>query len=546
MPCRRKFRDLGIGRGILVTHVNHTQGKPPPLTWCWMSINLALREYTTLPVPEPLPSTGSFDFRQGVYNHRSMTVREQNFEQFVNVRQAEHDIRSSINEWERLRALEEDAIQLWQDLDGNLAEYQRQMRTRDQQAMEFQCQRKKEKERKLQLQTANSIFYAQEYLNAVARREFKEAVTRRAMEFAARRVTTEAQNSGTTEFPARSVITEAQRPGATKFPARRFITEAQEPEAMEFPVCRVLTEAEKSEAKESAAQEALEEQEAIMKTFKFNFAEFAADKMKKAAAATNAQKRPSEVAYAADGVRSDLGADLGSGGESSHSPFPQHSGSADSVSRDPGSPSLPTKQPIDNTVRPPRTSPRQPPITQSSRNSSDSPSPPRSTSVENSTPPSSKDPSPPESLKSSPPKTPSASRFAPDPAIWGTSILPSSSNHPSALFSQPPSFNPSQTNTPKIPPGFPDLTSFVKINTLRFQRPQPVLTTNMNGPMLREQSRHDIPTGAPFRTVGANERTVELPRRNVQEMTEKKPSGLGDHFVTIIVRGPPGGGVGRY
>ena len=420
-----------------------------------MSINLALREYTTLPTPEPLPSTGSFNFRQGVYNQRPMTVQEQIFEQFVDVRQAEYDICSFINEWERLKALEEEAIQLWQELDGNLVEYQRQMRTRDQQAMEHQCQRKKEKARHLDQQPVSLRLYEQQCLAMARRRAFQEDVERRAMEVAAQ------------QAPA---------------------------------------------------------QQAFMETVNHKLAKLKTLETKKAAAATNAQQTSSEVRSTTDGIRSDPNADLESGGKSSHSQSPQHSGSADSVSRDPGSPSLPTMQPIDNTVPPPPNSPHQPPtLPQSRQNSSNSPSPPRSTSVDDSTPPSSQQPSRSESLRSSPPET--VSRFVPDPAIWGRRNLPSSRNQPSQpLISE---------RVARI------LSMRRRLSFMRSQRSQPVPTSSINMLMLGEQNEHGVPTHGPIRTVERQERPVE-------EMKEKKARGSEDTFVEIIMKGPPGGGVRRW
>ena len=447
-----------------------------------MSINRALREYTTLPsIPQPFPSTGSFDFRHGVFNERPMTVQEQNFEQFVNARQAEYDISSFMDEWERLRAHEEAAIQLWQDLDGNLAEYQRQMRTRDQQETEHQCQRKKEKALRLEAEAQRLKVYEQECLNAAACRAFKEAVKRR-------------------------VFLEAVSCRAREFERRRAFTEAQIPGAMQLAARRPLMEAVKRRARE------ITERWALIETLNRNFADFA------------------EVASATDGICSDLDTPLTSSGESSHSPSPQQSGSADSVFRDQGSPFLPTKQPIENTGQTPRNSPRQPPtLTQPSQDSSNSPSPPRSSSVENSTPPSSKQSSPPESLKSSPPKRPTGWPFEADPAIWGTSILPSSSNHlsqspsPSPVPQLPsPNHYPTSTSVPRH--GAYD-TRTARLNSIRYQQSQLVPTGSTNQPMPWQQRTRNIPT-----------------HRFVQET---KPPGWDDTFVEIIRSRPPAWGVGR-
>ena len=484
-PSRSEFHDLGIGNAILVTHVNHTQGEPPPLTWRWMSINLEIREYTTLPTPDPFPSTGSFNFRQGVYNQRSMTVEEQNFEQLVNNRQAEHDISSYLNEWERLKALEEEAIQLWQDLDGNLVEYQRQMRTRDQQAMEYQCQRKKEKTEKLNRPSVCSIVSVQEYINLVARHmALMEGVKRTAMEFAARRASKEVEE--------RRACKEAEK--------RRSFNEDVQQRAIESALRRVSKEAVKRSATQSAARSTFVKAEkrgateaakckAFVETVKRKLAESETSNTTNTAAATNAQ-RTSEVRSTTDGIRSDLDMDLESRGESSHSQSPQQSGSADSVSQ----------QPIDNTAQPPRTSPRQAPtLTQSRQNSSISPSPPRYTSVDDSTPPSSQHPSRSESLRSSQPRTPTASRFVPDPAIWGTSIQASSGNQPSQpLYSGRIARIISMRRT---------------LSFMRDQRDQRVPTSNMNGLMLGQQSQHRVPTHWPM-----------------------------DRFVTIIIGDPPGEG----
>ena len=418
-----------------------------------------------------------------------MTVQEQNFEQFVNNRQAERDIISDINEWERLKALEEEAIQLWQELDGNLGEYQRQMRTRDQQAMEHQCQRKKDKALHLAQQPENTRAYEQASLNAVARRRISQEADQDMTTVLARRRAFKEAVSGAIKVAERRAKEAAER---------RFVMEVQQRKAREDKERRAAMEAKQRKARKIAA---------FQETIKRNMAEFEALKAAKVAAATKAQKKPSEVGSATDGIRSDLGADLEYGGECSHSPSPQHSGSADSVSRDLGSPSLPTEQPIDNTVRPPPNSPRQQPtLTQPSHNPSNSPSPPRATSVDDSTPPTSQHPSRSETHRSSPPET--VSRFVPDPAIWGTSNLAPSRNQPS----QPLIFERIARTT----------SMRRRIAFMRNLRVQPVPTSNMNGLMLGEQSERAVPTHGPIRTVERQERPVE------------------DTFVEIIMKGPPG------
>lgn len=83
-----------------------------------------------------------------------MTRKEQWFEDFVNDEQAKHDEFSQLEEWTRLKVFEEEAVSLYNRLGGNLDEYARQMRTRDQMEMEYQCQRKRQKNEDIDPQRA--------------------------------------------------------------------------------------------------------------------------------------------------------------------------------------------------------------------------------------------------------------------------------------------------------------------------------------------------------------------------------------------------------
>ena len=74
-----------------------------------------------------------------------MTAKEERFERYVNDMQARADELGHLREWRRLKECEEEAILLYHQLDENLEEYSRQMRTADQMEMEYQCQRKKQK-----------------------------------------------------------------------------------------------------------------------------------------------------------------------------------------------------------------------------------------------------------------------------------------------------------------------------------------------------------------------------------------------------------------
>lgn len=133
-----------------------------------MSIDLESRTFTQAPVTRPFPSTGSIYYRYGAFNGRSLTFKEQQFEQFVNDMQARHDELSVLREWRRLKDIEEEAISLYHELGKNLDEYKRQMRTRDQMEMEYQCQRKRQKSENLNPQTVlwKSQKRLHEYLGA--------------------------------------------------------------------------------------------------------------------------------------------------------------------------------------------------------------------------------------------------------------------------------------------------------------------------------------------------------------------------------------------
>ena len=106
------------------------------------------RNFTQASVNTPFLSTGSFDYRK-FYRGRLMTPKEQRFENFVNDIQARHDEISDLNEWRRRKDLEEEAILLYYELDEDMEEFSRQMKTRDQQETEFQCQRKNKKAKDL-------------------------------------------------------------------------------------------------------------------------------------------------------------------------------------------------------------------------------------------------------------------------------------------------------------------------------------------------------------------------------------------------------------
>ncbi|CAD6589463.1 MAG: hypothetical protein ASARMPREDX12_003844 [Alectoria sarmentosa] len=114
------------------------------------------RDFTQAPVIRPFPPTGSFYYRYGVFTGRSMTLKEQWFEQFVNEMQARHDELSDLREWRRRKDVEEAAIAHYHDLGGNilLADTRLRMKKFDQEDMEIQCERKKRKADNLNPQRA--------------------------------------------------------------------------------------------------------------------------------------------------------------------------------------------------------------------------------------------------------------------------------------------------------------------------------------------------------------------------------------------------------
>ena len=79
-----------------------------------------------------------------------MTAQEERFESFVNGEQAFHDILVEHEEWLRCKAVEEEAVKVYDRLNGDMHEYVRRMATIDQHEVEFQCTRKKNKELLLQ------------------------------------------------------------------------------------------------------------------------------------------------------------------------------------------------------------------------------------------------------------------------------------------------------------------------------------------------------------------------------------------------------------
>ena len=83
-----------------------------------------------------------------------MTTKERRFEQFVNYMQARQDELSEFKEWRRLKDVEEEAISLYHEVGKNMEQFARQMRTRDQMEMEYQCQRKRQKAEDLNPQKA--------------------------------------------------------------------------------------------------------------------------------------------------------------------------------------------------------------------------------------------------------------------------------------------------------------------------------------------------------------------------------------------------------
>lgn len=113
----------------------------------------------THPPTKPFPPTGSLFYREGVFYGRSMTLKEQRFEKFVNDMQARQDLISEFKEWRRLKDLEEEAIVLYHELGQDQEEFKSQMMTRDQMDMEFQLQRKRKKAENLDPEMARSFLF---------------------------------------------------------------------------------------------------------------------------------------------------------------------------------------------------------------------------------------------------------------------------------------------------------------------------------------------------------------------------------------------------
>ena len=78
-----------------------------------------------------------------------MTAQEERFEDLANEMQASHDIFAELNEWWRCRKVEEGAIAIYRQFDGDRDKLLQTISTHDQAEMEFQCQRKNEKEKAL-------------------------------------------------------------------------------------------------------------------------------------------------------------------------------------------------------------------------------------------------------------------------------------------------------------------------------------------------------------------------------------------------------------
>lgn len=110
-----------------------------------MSNDQECRTFTRPPVTKPFPPTGALFYRVDEFKSVPMTIKEWQFEKLSNEKQAEHDVFSDVREWKRLKELEEQAILLFHEVGEDLEEFSRQMQTRDQMEMEFQCQRKKQK-----------------------------------------------------------------------------------------------------------------------------------------------------------------------------------------------------------------------------------------------------------------------------------------------------------------------------------------------------------------------------------------------------------------
>ena len=96
-----------------------------------------------------------------------MTAQEERFEDFVNEWQAWRDILVDRHEWWRCKGVEEEAIEIYDRLGGNMDMFVREMMTYDQAEMEFQCVRKKEKEEKFRLLWATEL----QWLEAAAMQE---------------------------------------------------------------------------------------------------------------------------------------------------------------------------------------------------------------------------------------------------------------------------------------------------------------------------------------------------------------------------------------
>ena len=129
----------------------------------------------------------------GVYDNRPMTAQERRFEDFVNERQALHDISNERKEWTRCRDVEEEAIVIFHEVGCDLSEFLTKMLTYDQEELEFQCQRRKEKEWKLRqgvlvreqlrmqaaaMEQAAAVAAATASTGAAAREDFKATVMR--------------------------------------------------------------------------------------------------------------------------------------------------------------------------------------------------------------------------------------------------------------------------------------------------------------------------------------------------------------------------------
>ncbi len=111
-------------------------------------------------VPTPFPYTGSLLYRCGAFDGRSMTLKEQWFENFVNEEQARKDLSWDLNEWERRKDHEEKAILLYEELGENWMAFATRMETLDQQEYEYQCQRDKQKAENLDRNNASWLSWA--------------------------------------------------------------------------------------------------------------------------------------------------------------------------------------------------------------------------------------------------------------------------------------------------------------------------------------------------------------------------------------------------